>query len=56
MNKEFLDLWKKAQQAWLEGCIDAYGKFLNSAEQLLDMTKKHHETLKVKKDSESENK
>lgn len=60
MNKELLELWEKAQRAWLEGCISAYGRLLNGAEHFLDMNKQYHEKVseivKDKKDQGSETK
>lgn len=60
MNKELLELWQRAQQAWLEGCINAYGRLLNGAEYFLNMNKQYHEKInemsKANKDNSGENK
>lgn len=45
MNNELTKLWTKAQEAWLEGCINAYGKILNSAEEFLKLNKQYHEKV-----------
>lgn len=53
MNPDFLKLWNKAQEAWLENCINFYGRILNGTEEFLKMNKAYHEkmqeTVKAKK-------
>lgn len=57
MNKEFKEMWEKAQQAWLEGCINAYGRLLDSAQHFLEMNKQYQqkaeEAVKARKDNGS---
>lgn len=43
---EFFKTWQQAQKAWLDGCIELYGKMLEGAEKVLDMSKEHHEAVK----------